>query len=90
MTACGDLVRRRADVAGAEQQQQIAIAQQRRQRMAQFARVIDQNRIDLAARTHGARERAAVRVRDRRLAGRIDLGQHQHIRFGEHVGEVVE
>ncbi len=52
--------------------------------------MLDEHRIDLAARAHRARERAAVGVRDRRFAGRIDLGQHEHVGFGEHVREVVE
>ncbi len=56
----------------------------------QVARMLDQHRIDLAARTHRARQRAAVGAGDRRFAGRIDVGQHQHVGLGQHVGEIVE
>ena len=36
----------------------------------------DEHRLDLAGDAHRARERAAVGGDDRRLAGRIDVGQH--------------
>ena len=70
----------RADVAGAHQQHEVAVAAPAaRARRAAPSRDFDQHRVDAAARTHRARERLAVGVRDRRLAGGIDLGQHQHV-----------
>ena len=41
--------------------------------------VLDEHRLDLAGDAHRARQRAAVRRDDRRLAGRVDLGQQQRV-----------
>ena len=85
-----NLVGGRADITGAHQQQQIAIGEQRRQRVTQIARMFDEDGIGLAARAYCARERAAVRVCDRRFSCRIHIGEHEHVDIREHVGEIIE
>ena len=41
--------------------------------------VVDEHRLDLAGHAQRARQRAAVGGDDRRLAGRIDLGQQHRV-----------
>ncbi len=43
-----------------------------------------------SAGAHGAADGAAVRARDRRLAGGVDLGHEQHVALAEHPAEIIQ
>ena len=57
----------------------VAVARDARGSRRHVGDVLDEHRLDLAGDAHRARERAAVGGDDRRLARRIDVGQHQRV-----------
>jgi hypothetical protein len=61
-------VRHGADRAGAASSQHVAGLEHRAQRLVERLDLLDEHRLDLAARADGAADRAAVGGRDRRLA----------------------
>ena len=80
-----------ADRARAHGDDDVAVASAtRRIAVRHVGDVLDEDRLDLAGDAHRARERAAVGGDDRRLARRIDLGEHQRVDGGEHAHEILE
>ena len=60
------------------------------QRLVERFHFLDEHRLHLAARAHGAADRAPVGRRDRRFACRVHLGHEQRVARGQHGGEIIE
>ena len=58
--------------------------------LGQAVDLVDEDRIDLAGQAQRARQRAAVGGNDRRLAGRVDLGQQHRVGAAQDLDEVLE
>ena len=68
-----------ADRTRAHRQHDVAVAGDALERCRQVGDVLDEYRLDPARDAHRAGQRAAIGGDDRRLAGRIDLGQHHRV-----------
>ena len=59
-------------------------------RLGDVADLVDEQRLDVAADADRARQRTAVGGDDRRLAGRVDVGQHERVDGRQHAREILE
>ena len=68
----------------------VAIVCQRANRRGHLVDVLDEYRLDASGDAHSASQRAAVSGQERRLAGGIDVGEHQCIDSRKYANEVLE
>lgn len=82
--------RQRADVAGPEGEQHVAVLQHPFQDRGQLFQRLHEYRVDPPARPDRPAQGAPVGAGDRCLARRVDLAEQQHVDLGEHPGEILE
>ena len=78
------------DVARAHRQHQVPVLENVGEYRLEVVERFDENRLHRAAGPDRAGYRTPVGTGDRRLTRGVDIEQHQHVRFGQYLREIVQ